>query len=264
MGEKSGRKEAGGFGADTSVTYDGRWGRLGARAACSSRIDACSARTHRWSPSETPWPARTTGANESRELARRLAREFGAPVGLVDPVQGAWLARVGTAAERFPAMDKNLIAALTSSGVGKGRATIWRRDHDGGPIWLVLPVPRLDGGDVIALAGFAPAMPTPEATPGGRCAPMPALQGLGAVGGRQAPECRGREPRRSAAPTASKAASALLIARLIRRLKISDPPERFQAPGRERPSRRPGRRGGRLGPQPSLRARDRQRRGRRA
>ena len=170
-----------------------------------------------------------TGAKESGELARRLAREFGAPVGLVDPVQAAWLARVGIAAERFPAVDKNLIAALMSSGVGKGRATIWRRDHDGGPIWLVLPVSRLDGSEVIALAGFAPATTTPEATHWGPVCPDHCAQGLGAVGGRQAPECRGREPRLPAAPHRIEEGERLLIARLIRRLKISDPPEQFQS-----------------------------------
>ncbi len=175
-----------------------------------------------------PVAGEDTGAKESGELARRLAREFGAPVGLVDPGQAAWLARVGIAAERFPAVDKNLIAALMSSGVGKGRATIWRRDHDGGPIWLVLPVRLLDGSEVIALAGFAPATTTPEALLWGPVCPDHALKAWGQSVADK-PRSVGAESRgASAAPHRIESGARLLIARLIRRLKISDPPEKFQ------------------------------------
>jgi HD-GYP domain-containing protein (c-di-GMP phosphodiesterase class II) len=165
------------------------------------------------------------GAEGSQAVVRRLEREFGAPVGLIDPGRWVWAHR-GHRADLFPELDAKLVAALSACGIGQGRVFTWRASRDAGPLWLVLPLPRAEGGDCVALAGFA--VDGRDASGFGPVCPEPALRAWGEsvaeriraeVGLRHAPE-----------PAASRAEGGerLLIARLIRRLKVSDPPERFQ------------------------------------
>src|SRR3954470_14148654 len=92
--------------------------------------------------------------NDLSQLAKRLAREFSAPVGLLDPARGGWCLRVGADASQFPRADADLVTTLATIGFGPGRAAVWRPEEEG-PLWLALPVPRLESGDLIALAGFA-------------------------------------------------------------------------------------------------------------
>jgi HD-GYP domain-containing protein (c-di-GMP phosphodiesterase class II) len=168
-------------------------------------------------------------ANDATVVARRLAREFGAPVGLFDPTRGGWRVRLGADPERFPRGDMQLPAALASSGVGPGRAGVCRLDRRGGPVWLGLPVPALDGEDLVALAGFAASSEAAEADAWGPSCPEPALRAWGQA---VADQLRGEKDAQAFCHGSSarpEGGERVLIARLIRRLKISDAPERFQA-----------------------------------
>ncbi|MBX6312087.1 MAG: HD domain-containing protein [Isosphaeraceae bacterium] len=166
--------------------------------------------------------AATAATEEPAGLASRLAREFGAPVGLIDPVRRTWLARCGAEVEDFPGGGGPLPA---SCPLDAGRVAIWRPGDAEGSVWLVLPVPRALGGDLVALAGFAPG-PGPSSGPWGPPCPDRALLIWGrAVLGclRNEAEVQGLpRPRRELPP-------ASLADRLLRRLRVSDPPpERFQ------------------------------------
>ena len=122
-----------------------------------------------------------------------------------------------------------LPAALASSGVGPGRAGVYRPDRRGGPVWLGLPVPALDGEDLVALAGFAASSEAAEADAWGPSCPEPALRAWGQA---VADQLRGEKDAQAFCHGSSarpEGGERVLIARLIRRLKISDAPERFQA-----------------------------------
>ena len=158
--------------------------------------------------------------------ARRLGREFGAPVGLLDPATLIWRARLGQDPERFPGGDASLTAVLASGLLWHGRVTIWRPERAGGPVWLCLPLPRPAGTDLVALVGFAGG-PLPEEGWGPPCPE----RGLKAWGQSVADGLRGEAfPRAAQAPSPfrGEGGDRLLTARLIRRLRVSDAPERFQ------------------------------------
>jgi hypothetical protein len=169
-------------------------------------------------------------------LVQRMVREFEAPVGLLDPAGGAWCVRIGAEAESFPEGGAGLLSDLTRSGNPLNRVQVWKPGSDdrsgSGPVWLVLPAPREDGGPLLALIGFAR---TAEVAAGpanvwGPSCPDRALRAWG--------ESFAEQLRIAAVPRGPVGADStlrtdgnerLLIARLIRRLRISDPPERFQA-----------------------------------
>ncbi len=159
-------------------------------------------------------------------IARRLAREFGAPVGLLDPLTLVWRLRIGVNAASFPGGDASLTAVLASGLLWHGRVTLWRPDRVSGPCWLCLPVPRPDGSDLVALVGFAGS--TTEAEGWGPFCPERALR---AWGQSVADGLRGEAfPRVAAAvsPFRGEGGDRLMTSRLIRRLRVSDPPERYQ------------------------------------
>src|SRR5512135_267679 len=161
-------------------------------------------------------------------VAQRLAREFGAPVGLLDPVDGIWLVRVGAEAEAFPRPGSELLSALAAFGIGPNRTGVWRPHRETGPVWLGLIVSRSEGGYLTALAGFATSVAASDAASWGPVCPEPALRAWGQqvadrlrveLTARGGPSGQGVRPEGGERP---------LIARLIRRLRISDAPERFQ------------------------------------
>ncbi len=136
---------------------------------------------------------------------------------------------MGADPEVFPRDDAQLLAALVSSGIGSGRAGVWFPDRAAGPAWLGLPVPVVDGGYLVALAGFATTSErTGNGTWGPAC-PEPALRAWGQVVADQLCDERTAQASTRGSSLLREGGERLLIARLIRRLKISDTPERFQA-----------------------------------
>jgi HD domain len=180
-----------------------------------------------------------------RLIEEMLAHEFSAPVGIFDPDQQAWRVILGAAEEQFPGVDSRLQEVASSSGLRLGRVAVWRRDEDLERSWLVLPLPSAEAADLVAFVGFlAPTQP-PETVPrpNERAAPEP--RDLGTWG----PACP--EPALRAwgqqfvnrlqsdhetrvypvQPTADndEEGEHVVIGRLIRRMRISDSPTRFQS-----------------------------------
>ena len=159
-------------------------------------------------------------------MARRLSREFSAPVGLLDPSSLVWRVRLGAEPGAFPDGDSSLTAVLASGLLWHGRVATWRPDREAGPTWLCLPLPRPSGATLVALVGFAGG-PAAEPAWGPPC-PERALK---AWGQSVADGLRGEVfPRNGAMPSAPRGerSDRLLTARLMRRLRVSDHPERFQ------------------------------------
>ncbi len=172
-----------------------------------------------------PRPSSRLGETEDQAMAGRLAREFSAPVGLLDPATVAWRARTGLDEREFPDADAALTAALASGVLWHGRVAAWRPGRDAGPYWLCLPVPRPDGAVVLALVGFATGT---GARGWGPPCPERALRAWGQA---VADDLRGEMfPRAAQAAPAPRAEGGerVLAARLIRRMRISDAPEQFQ------------------------------------
>ena len=161
-------------------------------------------------------------------LARRLSREFGAPVGLLDPSGAVWLASHGADPSLFPHPTPGLIDVLTRNGVALGRTAIWRPDSCKSPVWLCLPLPRPEWGNLVVLAGFAASIEPAGAETWGPVCPDPALRAWGQTVADQLRTDRGSRPRPGSSALRAEGSERIFIARLIRRLKISDTPERFQ------------------------------------
>jgi HD-GYP domain-containing protein (c-di-GMP phosphodiesterase class II) len=189
-----------------------------------------------------PRAEQSPGGEHILPLAWRLNREFNAPVGLLNNV-GEWQVRHGAALEAFPHSGKNLLTGLTALGLGQKRVVLWPSDHnrigDGsdsldrngpeGVVWLGLVVPITEGGHLFAAAGFAARAGVPAADLWGPPCPAPALRAWGQAVADQlhaevAPHSGVTDP-----GLQGEGNERLLIARLIRRLRISDAPERFQA-----------------------------------
>ena len=173
-----------------------------------------------------PRPSARAGETEDQAMARRLAREFAAPVGLLDPSTVAWRARLGLDEAEFPDADAALTAALASGVLWHGRVVAWRPGRDAGPYWLCLPLPRAGGANLLAVVGFA-AGPGPVEGWGPPC-PERALRAWGQA---MADDLRGEAfPRAGGAapPPRPEGGERVLTARLIRRMRISDAPEQFQ------------------------------------
>jgi HD-GYP domain-containing protein (c-di-GMP phosphodiesterase class II) len=167
-------------------------------------------------------PVSTTPAS-AVNIARKMVAEFGAPVGLYDPKIAAWTLHHGAPEEIFPAIGPRLVESV----VERAQVSVLHDDAASQCVWLLLPT-MSDSGPLLAVAGFASTMtPRKQSVAWGPVCPEPALKAWGqAVAGQL------HQPAKMAAE-ASKAAAAdggqrLFIARLIRRLRISDAPERFQ------------------------------------
>ncbi len=173
-----------------------------------------------------PRRAEDSSVGGEDRVARRLAREFTAPVGLLDPTTLIWRARLGIEVERFPDSDASLLAIMASGLLRHGRVEVWRPDGDSALVWLCLPIFRLNGPNLVALIGFAA---TATAEPGwGPPCPERALRAWGqSVADSLKAEILPRLGQ-GASPFRGEGGDRLLTARLIRRLRVSDPPERFQ------------------------------------
>ncbi len=189
-----------------------------------------------------PRVEQSLGDDDLLPLAWQLNREFNAPVGLLDPL-GDWQVRHGAAVEAFPQGGVDLVSGLTTLGLGQKRVVVWHPDRagigdgNGSPngsgservVWLGLLVPRRERGPLFALAGFAASASAPGADVWGPACPEPALRAWGQsvadhLLGEVVPQGGVTDP-----VVQGEGNERLLIARLIRRLRISDAPERFQA-----------------------------------
>lgn len=155
------------------------------------------------------------------ELVSQLAHELSAPVGLIDPSRGIWLVHQGAPADAFP---EQLIRLLPSSKTITP-AYVWHDESTAGADWLILPVPGFPR-PLLAAAGFARATTAERSpTPWGPSCPTPALCAWGQ-------SIADRHFATPAVPNSSDVQAPepanQIIGRLIRRLRISDPPERFQ------------------------------------
>ncbi len=161
------------------------------------------------------------------ELFTELKQEFSAPLGLYDRRLRTWRRRVGAPASAFPDPE-----ALR---LDPHRALVVRpRDGlGGGPTWLILPVAISGGRDLLALAGFVPATAGVPAIAAfhdgvswGPSCPEPALRAWGqSVADRLRAEFNSRLARE---PAHGQILEPSVPDRLIRRLRVSDAPDRFQ------------------------------------
>jgi hypothetical protein len=176
------------------------------------------------SPAEAPASRRIGTTDEGTAL--RLAQEFGAPVGLLDPTSLAWRARVGLDDDLFPDADAALSAALSSGVFWHGRVLAWRPARDSGPVWLGLSSPRDDGPDLLAVVGFNAMGVEPVEGFGPACPDRALRAWCQSVADDLRGEAFPRQARSEA--TSSDGSERLLTSRLIRRMRISDPPEQYQ------------------------------------
>ena len=167
----------------------------------------------------------STSPDAAADIARRMIAEFAAPVGLYDPRIGAWRLRQGAPVEVFPAIGPRLIESVLENG----QVTVLHDDAASQCVWLLLPAAS-ESGRLLAVAGFASALtPRRQSVSWGPVCPEPALKAWGQAMAGQLHE-PGKTRSDTAAPKTPSADSGQrpFIARLIRRLRISDAPERFQ------------------------------------
>jgi hypothetical protein len=187
-----------------------------------------------------------------RAVARELALEFGAPVGVLDPETKTWYATEGAPIAHFPAPDEHLLRKLRCDELRTQHALVWRRAEDRGKIWLMLSVPGPGGCELLALLSFraADALPGRAALPSEETCDAPANErALTSGHGSSGPVCPeralwawGREvvrrlwtPREMNAraeapqPKPDEESERQVIGRLIRRLRVSDAPQVFQS-----------------------------------
>lgn len=175
-------------------------------------------------------------------LAESLAREFTAPVGVLDPIDRAWKIVTGAGPDDFPRPTKTLFEVAGSSRVRLGQVAVWRPQDDPGRVWLILPLPRANVTDAVAFVGFQDIRgpgTNPEALESvqlpqssqslmwGPACPDRALQAWGQkiASGMQSIHETHVIPVTTPGDDESE---RMVIGRLIRRMRISDSPTRFQ------------------------------------
>lgn len=175
---------------------------------------------------------------DPERVCSALSHALSAPVGLLDPANGVWISCVGAPESTFPSSEEVCLRLRdgTKAG-GPTRVETWHPDlsKTGGfaSVWLLLTAAS-PGGRVVAAAGFRDIeRPTPgpgSDSPWGPPCPEPAL----IAWGREIVErLRAAGSRSSIRPLADAGPSqeggeGVILARLIRRMRLSDPPERYQ------------------------------------
>jgi putative nucleotidyltransferase with HDIG domain len=187
------------------------------------------------------------GCGAVRHLGESLSHEFGAPVGILDFDQRVWKVIVGASQDDFPAIDSELGQVAGSGGLRLGRVALWRRKNEPGPLWLVLPLPTSEAAELIAFVGFQPPVTQDDAKgePGQNgSATLTGASGL--VWGPSCPELALRAWGQQAvnrlqsnhetrlypvgpAVSVDGESEHVVIGRLIRRMRISESPGRFQS-----------------------------------
>lgn len=183
--------------------------------------------------------------NGLRFLGESLVREFSAPVGILDPDHRAWKILLGGEKDQFPELESRLLEVASSQGLRLGRVAIWRHDNDPERIWLLLPLPSAESADLVGFVGFLAPIPPGDLSPrpsatgpadsrkpivlGPPC-PDPALR---AWGQQFVNRLQSNHETRvfPVQPTADDGEEGehVVIGRLILRMKISDPPAKFQS-----------------------------------
>jgi putative nucleotidyltransferase with HDIG domain len=184
------------------------------------------------------------GACAPAAIAAQLAREFKAPVGVFDPQSRCWVATEGAGEAEFARLDERLVRKSRSSELAAGQVILWRSLEDRGRVWIVMAVTDPQGRGHVAWIGFRdfadsrPRTPacdedtrdfTREEVSWGPPCPDAALRAWGQeVAGRLRKQ-QGKATNNGAAPvTSDEESKGVVISRLTRRLRISDPPHLFQ------------------------------------
>jgi len=166
---------------------------------------------------------RSSTAEELTRSLDALSAEFSAPVGLLSASTRQWRSVAGTDRRAFPSAEQ---AARLLKEFDLNRAQLCRDPRVPGPVWLILPwnAETPESESLSAWIGFAPSHDWPEAQGWGPPCPDPALRAWGqAVADRLARERSGET---GAGTVLSQ--PPRLTDRMIRQLRVSDPPERFQ------------------------------------
>jgi HD-GYP domain-containing protein (c-di-GMP phosphodiesterase class II) len=184
------------------------------------------------------------GVSSFERMTRELAHEFAAPVGVFDPRARCWCAISGAGCSQFPPIDERLAKKTSSSELGLGQVVVWRDPEDRRLLWLLLPLSGADVDGEVALVGFRALSPQPGTSSPhqidepdhqrgcvnwGPVCPEPALRAWGQqVANRMREEQEARTDLSSSTKSSDQEASGVVIGRLTRRLRISDPPHHFQ------------------------------------
>jgi HD-GYP domain-containing protein (c-di-GMP phosphodiesterase class II) len=166
---------------------------------------------------------RSSPIDDLTPILGRIAAEFSAPVGLFSSSACQWRGVLGGDWRGFPTAER---AARAMAEIEPGRVDLWRDDHLPGPVWLVIPWVSDQANDepLLAWVGFATSADAPNASVWGPLCPDPALKAWGqAVANRLL-----RKPAVVSSSGSALSQSPRLTDRLIRQLRVSDPPERFQ------------------------------------
>jgi putative nucleotidyltransferase with HDIG domain len=184
------------------------------------------------------------GAGSLGGILGQLAREFEAPVGVFDPHGPCWVATEGADEAQFPLVDERLVRKSRSSELGLGQVILWRWPEDRGRVWVVIPLADPHAGGHVAWAGFRDAADPCRLTPAdyedtrdgireevqwGPACPDAALRAWGqAVANRLRKERGKRIDSGGPSVPGDEESKGVVISRLTRRLRISDPPHLFQ------------------------------------
>jgi HD-GYP domain-containing protein (c-di-GMP phosphodiesterase class II) len=165
----------------------------------------------------------STPTEESSLSIDSISKEFSAPVGLFSVASQQWRGMTEAARRAFPPVDQ---AARLLKEIDPSRAQVWRDPTASGPVWLILPwnAAALERESLAAWIGFAPSHDWPGAEEWGPPCPAQALRAWG-----QSVADRHSRDRTEESESASiLSATPRLTDRMIRQLRVSDPPERFQ------------------------------------
>ncbi len=152
----------------------------------------------------------------------------------------------GRGADAFSGCERSsFLSKSRSIELKLGQVVLWKRPEDRGRIWLLLPVSVTAGEGCVAMAGFrtrsggatggelerrvACAARRSNRCGGGRSAPrMPLRRGGSRLLSRLLTDGGARLVPAAAPRSRDEESERVVIGRLIRRLRISDPPQHFQ------------------------------------
>jgi len=168
------------------------------------------------------------GPDVVHRLVKQLAREFEAPLGLLDPAGPVWRIRMGTRIEAFPAAEDSLAAVRESRVLELGQVMLWRPEPETGPVWLGLPAALPWGEMLVAMIGFSARSSTESSAGWGHACPDRALRAWGQTVANRICDQGKAQTEQDAGARGSDERALALFDRLTRRLTVSDPPEEFQ------------------------------------